>query len=128
MVISGTGTSRLDLLNVTCFLDQPVLECKNGLGVHLARFLCLCTVCTVTFQNFCQSLERQLADIRQQFREQSAEYNAVKIELAQVKYCNQDNQDPVSNPQKLQDDFEITIKVRLPGNFLLLESVTFHIY
>lgn len=61
-------------------------------------------------RNFCQSLERQLADIRQQFREQSAEYNAVKIELAQVKYCNQDNQDPVSNPQKLQDDFEITIK------------------
>lgn len=61
-------------------------------------------------QDYCQSLERQLAEIRQQFRDQSAEFNSVKIELAQVKYHKDENQDLSNHLQKQQSDVEEVTK------------------
>ena len=63
------------------------------------------------FQNYCQSLERALAELRQQHRDLSAELNAVKIELAQTKYCKDENQDLTNHLQKQQIDVEEVTKV-----------------
>ena len=62
-------------------------------------------------QNYCQSLERFLADLRQQFRDQTAEFNAVKIELARLKYYRDENQHLTDHLQKQQTDVEEVTKV-----------------
>ena len=62
-------------------------------------------------QNFCESLQRSLADLRLQFRDQSAELNAVKIELAQTKYYKDENQDLTNHLQKQQTNVEEVTKV-----------------
>lgn len=62
-------------------------------------------------QNYCQSLERSLADLRQQFRDQTAEFNAVKIELARFKYYRDENQHLSDHLQKQQTDVEEVTKV-----------------
>ena len=63
------------------------------------------------FQNYCQSLERALAELRQQHRDLSAELNSVKIELAQTKYYKDENQDLTNHLQKQQIDVEEVTKV-----------------
>lgn len=61
-------------------------------------------------QNFCESLQRSLADLRLQFRDQSAELNAVKIELAQTKYYKDENQDLTNHLHKQQTNVEEVTK------------------
>lgn len=61
-------------------------------------------------QSYCQSLERSLADLRQQFRDQTAEFNAVKIELARLKYYRDENQHLAHHLQKQQTDVEEVTK------------------
>ncbi|XP_074616924.1 uncharacterized protein LOC141876281 isoform X2 [Acropora palmata] len=61
-------------------------------------------------RNFCLSLERQLADLQQKFRDQSVEYNAVKGELAQIKCQKEENQGPANVCEQKQDDLAVTIK------------------
>lgn len=61
-------------------------------------------------RNFCLSLERQLADLQQKFRDQSVEYNAVKGELAQIKCQKEENQGPANVCQQKQDNLAATIK------------------
>ena len=70
------------------------------------------------FQNYCQSLERALAELRQQHRDLSAELNSVKIELAQTKYYKDENQDLTNHLQKQQIDVEEVTKVE--NSFLSL--------
>ena len=65
----------------------------------------------ILLQNYCQSLERSLADLRQQFRDQTAEFNAVKIELARLKYYRDENQHLTDHLQKQQTDVEEVTKV-----------------
>lgn len=60
--------------------------------------------------NYCQSLERALAELRQQHRDLSAELNSVKIELAQTKYYKDENQDLTNHLQKQQIDVEEVTK------------------
>lgn len=62
-------------------------------------------------QNYCQSLERSLADLRQQNRDQNAEFNDVKIELARLKYYRDENQHLANHLQKQQSDVEEVTKV-----------------
>lgn len=61
-------------------------------------------------QDYCHSLERSLADLRQQFRDQTAEFNAVKIELARHKYYRDENQHLADHLQKQQTDVEEVTK------------------
>ncbi|KAL9976053.1 hypothetical protein ACROYT_G013288 [Oculina patagonica] len=61
-------------------------------------------------QNYCQSLEHSLADLRQQSRDQNAEFNAVKIELARLKYYKDENQHLANHLQKQQTDVEEVTK------------------
>ena len=71
-----------------------------------------CThIIILKLQNYCQSLERSLADLRQQFRDQTAEFNAVKIELARFKYYRDENQHLADHLQKQQTDVEEVTKV-----------------
>ena len=49
--------------------------------------------------------------MRQQFRDQTAEFNAVKVELARLKYCRDENQHLANHLQKQQTDVEEVTKV-----------------
>ena len=71
-------------------------------------------------QNYCQSLEQSLADLRQRFRDQNAEFNAVKIELARIKYYRDENQHLTNHLQKQQTDVEEVTKVS--SFFISVES------
>lgn len=57
-----------------------------------------------------------MADLRHQFRDQSAEFNSVKVELAQIKYHKDDGRDL----QKQQSDVEEVTKVSFYCKFLIL--------
>ena len=57
-----------------------------------------------------------MADLRHQFRDQSAEFNSVKVELAQIKYHKDESRDL----QKQQSDVEEVTKVSFFQKFLLV--------
>lgn len=67
-------------------------------------------------QNYCQSLEHALADLRQQFRDQTAEFNAMKRELAQASYYRDENQHLANHLQQQQTSVEEVTKVKVVNN------------
>ncbi|PFX31368.1 kinesin-related protein 1-like [Stylophora pistillata] len=61
-------------------------------------------------QDYCQSLEHTLADLRQQLRDQTTELNSLKTELARVSYYRDENQHLNQNLQQQQTNVEQVTK------------------
>lgn len=57
-------------------------------------------------QDYCQSLEHALADLRQKLRNQTAELNSLKTELSQVTYYRNENQHLCEHLQQQQTNVD----------------------
>lgn len=83
------------------------------LSVHAVNIIQYLTVKNIFFllQDYCQSLEHALADLRQKLRNQTAELNSLKTELSQVTYYRNENQHLCEHLQQQQTNVDQLTKV-----------------